>query len=75
MNWRRSEFISVSTLLLVASWLWWTGAKMQMINITIAEVEVIKDKESLNEKSIAVVMDRLDDMKEDLRYLRRHANK
>lgn len=33
MTWRRSETISISTILVVAGWIWYTSAKVTIYNV------------------------------------------
>lgn len=73
MNWRRSEWISAATLLTLFSWIAWASAKKTTWDATTAEVQFIKPKIELHDQQLAVINAKLDDMQEDLKWLRRHS--
>jgi hypothetical protein len=72
MNWRRSEWISVTTLITLAGWIAWASSKKTVWDETAMTVEIIRPKIEMHEQQLAVINAKLDDMQEDLKYLRRH---
>ncbi len=74
MNWRRSEWISMSTLIIVAGWIWWASAKAAAWDLTAQQVGLLAPIVSEHDKKIAVLIETIDDIKEDTRYIRRHTH-
>lgn len=74
MNWRRSEFISISTLLVVASWIWYASGKSTNWDIAASDISQIKPKVESDERQLSVIVARLEDMQDDLKWIRRHSN-
>lgn len=75
MNWRRSELISLGTLLTLASWIWWASAKANAWDETALIVKEMKPTQDDHSKVLAVLVANVGDIKDDLRYLRRHSDK
>lgn len=71
-KWRRSEFISIGTLLLLATWIFYAGAKVKDLDITVDVVKELKPKVEVNTVHIAAIDAKLDDIRDDLNYIKRH---
>lgn len=74
MNWRRSEFISLSTLVIVASWIWWASAKANAWDANEQEVKALRAEVDQHGQQLAVLVDAVKEMRDDLKYLRRHTH-
>lgn len=73
VNWRRSETISMGTLILVAGWIWWASAKTNSWDSSSTKIAAIEPKVEDHGKQLAVLVAAVQDMKEDVKYIRRHA--
>jgi len=72
MTWRKSDMISVATLVTLISWIWWASSKVSAWDGTVTELKTIQPVVEEHSKQLAVISESLSDMKDDLRYLRRH---
>ena len=72
-KWRRSETISIATLITLASWIWYASSKIVVWDDAAATVRQMKPMVDDHSTQLAVIASNLADIKEDLRYLRRHA--
>lgn len=55
MNWRRSEWISVTTLIVVFGWIWCISAKNSILNQDTLDINVMKPRvDLLQEKEDAL---------------------
>lgn len=76
MTWRRSEWVSIlTTIATVVFWIWFVAVKATKWDEASMALEVMTPKVEDHGKQLAVISSKLDDMSEDLRWLRRHANK
>lgn len=73
MNWRRSEFISAATLITLAGWIAWASSKKTVWDQTAVTVDIIRPKLELHDQQLAVINAKLDDIQEDLKWIRRHS--
>lgn len=73
MNWRRSDVISLGTLFTVLAWVWYASAKTTTWDENTTQIKEIKVTEDSQGKQLAVLIDNVDEIKDDLRFLRRHA--
>lgn len=71
-KWRRSEYISIGTLVLLASWIFYAGAKASAWDQAVKAINDLKPQVNLHSEQLAGIRESLDDIKEDVRYLRRH---
>ena len=60
MNWRRSEWISATTLVTLAAWIAWASAKKTVWDETAVAVSIIKPKIELHDTELAVINTKLD---------------
>lgn len=75
MNWRRSEWISIGTLLTLALYIWWAGVKTNSWDEAVIAIKEMKPTVDEHSKELAVLIANVGDIKDDLRYLRRHSDK
>ena len=73
MSWRRSEWLAVlSPLITVILWIWFASAKANSWDATTAMVAEMKPEVESHSQQLAVVKDELDDIKDDVKWIRRH---
>lgn len=72
MNWRRSEWISAATLLIVAGWIWAASSRNSTLDQDTKTINEMKPKVDAHSEQLAAIIATLADVKDDVRYIRRH---
>ena len=74
MNWRRSEFIAIlGPLATILLWVWFASAKANTWDGTSATVAKMEPVVEIHTSQLAVLNSKLDDIQDDLKWLRRHS--
>jgi hypothetical protein len=71
-RWRRSDTISLSTLIVLAGWIWYASAKASAWDETVQTVNQMNPKVETHGQQLSAIEATLSDMKEDVTYIRRH---
>jgi len=72
MNWRRSEWISIGSLLTLAVYIWWSGVKTNSWDEAVIAIKEMKPTVEEHSRELAVLVANVGDIKDDLKYIRRH---
>lgn len=65
--------ISIGTLFVILGWIWYASAKTTGWDGTTERVKEIEPVVEKHTAQLDVLTEKLDDIQEDVRYLRRHA--
>lgn len=74
MSWRRSEMISFTTFITVISWIWWASGKVNAWDMAQKQIQEVVPTVEEHGKELAVIESSLNDIKDDVRWIRRHNN-
>lgn len=75
MNWRRSEFISISTFLVVAGWIWWASAKTSTLDAAVEDIKTLKPVVWQNKSRVDILETKVDYMVKTLDKIDRKLDK
>lgn len=74
MNWRRSEFIAITgPIVTILLWVWFASARANTWDGTSEKVAKLEPIVAEQGKQLAVLVDAVSDMRDDVRYIRRHS--